>query len=66
MDKDVCTTKRNKSYFENNLDRAKVNVTCPAKDIFIQSLSITEILNKLEISRVHLRKAFSISKDEDL
>ena len=55
-----------KSYFEINLDRAKVNVVCPAKDIFIQSLCTTEILKKLEIYRIDLRRAFTILKGEDL
>ena len=54
------------SYIDDNLNPAKVNVIDPTKDNYTQSLSITEILNELEISKDDYNRALSISKDEDL
>ena len=38
-----------KSYIDNNLYPAKVNVIDPIKDNFTQPISVKEILGKLEI-----------------
>ena len=54
------------SYIDDNLNPATVNVIDPTKDNYTQSLSITEILNELEISKDDYNRALSISKDEDL
>ena len=40
-----------KSYNDNNIYPAKVNVTDPTKDYFTQPLSVKEILDALEISK---------------
>ena len=42
-----------KSYINNNLNPAKVNVIYPAKENFTQPLSIKKILDKLEICKDH-------------
>ena len=55
-----------KSYIDNNLYPAKVNVIGPTKDNFTQPLSVKEILDELEISKDDYHRAFSISKDDDL
>ena len=54
------------SYIDDNLNPAKVNVIDPTKDNYTQPLSITEILNELEISKDDYNRTLSISKDEDL
>ena len=43
--------KQVRSYVDNNLNPAKVNVIDPTDDIFTQQLSIKEILDKVEISK---------------
>ena len=48
------------------LIQPKVNVIDPRKDNFTQSLSISAILDELEISKDDYYRALSISKDEDL
>ena len=58
--------KQVKSYIDNNLNPAKVNVIDLTKDNFTQPLSIKEILDELEISSDDCYRALSISKDEDL
>ena len=55
-----------KSYTDNNLNPAKVNVIEPTKKKFIQPLRVQEILDKLQISKADYYRALSISKDEDL
>ena len=55
-----------KSFIDNNLNPAKVNVTNPTKNNFTQPLSIKEILDGLDISKDDYCRALSISKDEDL
>ena len=55
-----------KSYIDNNLYPAKVNVINPTKDNFTQPLRVKEILNELENSKDDYYRALSISKDEDL
>ena len=55
-----------KNYIDNNLNPAKVNVIDPTKDNYTQPLSISEILDELEISKDDYYRALSISKDEDL
>ena len=55
-----------KSYIDNNLYLAQVNMIDPTKDNFTQPLSVKEILDKLEISKNDYYRALSISKDEDL
>ena len=55
-----------KSYTDNNLNPAKVNVIDPTKKKFIQPLRVQEILDKLQISKADYYRALSISKDEDL
>ena len=40
-----------KSYNNNNIYPAKVNVIDPTKDYFTQPLSVKEILDELEISK---------------
>ena len=50
-----------KSYIDNNLYPAKVNVIDPTKENFTQPLSVKEILNELEISilpELKLRRIF--------
>ena len=69
--KDVLTwrntlLKQVKSYIDNNINPAKVNLIDPTKDNFTQSLRIKEILDELEISSDDYYRALSISKDEDL
>ena len=54
-----------KNYIDNNLNPAKVNVIDPTKDNYTQPLSISEILDELEISKDDYYRALSISKDED-
>ena len=58
--------KQVKSYVDNNLNPAKINVIDPTKDNFTQPLSSKEILDELEISSDDYYRALSISKDEDL
>ena len=41
-----------KSYVDINFNPAKVNVIDPRKDNFTQPLSVKEILDELEISKV--------------
>ena len=55
-----------KSYIDNNLYPAKVNVIDSTKDNFTQPLSVKEILDELEISKDDYYRALSISKDEKL
>ena len=55
-----------KSYIDNNLNPAKVNVIYPTKHNFTQLLCVQEILDELEIAKVDYYRALSISKDEDL
>ena len=55
-----------KSYIDNNLNPAKVNVIDPAKDNFTQQLSVKEILDELEISKDDYCRALSISKDLEM
>ena len=55
-----------KSYIDNNLYPAKVNVINRTKDNFTQPLRVKEILNELENSKDDYYRALSISKDEDL
>ena len=55
-----------KNHIDNNLNPAKVNVIGPTKDSYTQPLSISEILDELEISKDDYCRALSISKDEDL
>ena len=57
---------RAKSYIDNNLNPAKVNVADSNKDKFAQPLIVKEILDELEISKDDYYRALSISKDEDL
>ena len=40
-----------KSYADNNLYPAKVNVIDPTKDNFTQSLGVKEVLDELQISK---------------
>ena len=71
-EKQECLAWRNtllrqvKNYIDNNLNPAKVNVIDPTKDNYTQPLSISEILEKLEISKYDCYRALSISKDENL
>ena len=58
--------RRVKSYIDNNLNPAKVNVADPTKDNFAQPLIVKEIIDELEISKDDYYRALSISKDEDL
>ena len=58
--------KQVKSYIDNNLNPAKINVIDSTKDIFTQPLGVQEILDELEISKVTYYRALSISKDEYL
>ena len=58
--------RRAKSYIDNNLNPAKVNVADSNKDKFAQPLIVKEILDELEISKDDYYRALSISKDEDL
>ena len=55
-----------KSYTDNNLYPAKVNVIDPTKDNFTQPMSIKEFLDELKISLDGYYRALSISKDKDL
>ena len=55
-----------KSYIDNNLNPAKVNVIDPTRDNFTQPLSVREILDELEICKVEYYGALSLSKDKDL
>ena len=56
--KEEVLTQRNtllklvKSYIDNNLNPAKVNVIDPPKDNFTQSLSVQEIIDELGISKI--------------
>ena len=58
--------KQVKSYVDNNLNPAKVNVIGPTKDNFSQSLSVKQILDEVEISADGCYRALPISKNEDL
>ena len=58
-------TKHVKSYIDNNLNPLKLNVIDPTKDNFTQPLSVQEILDELEISKVEDYRTLSISNDED-
>ena len=58
-------TKQVKSYIDNNLNPLKLNVIDPTKDNFTQPLSVQEILDELEISKVEDYRTLSISNDED-
>ena len=58
------TKARQKLCIDNNLNPAKVNVIHPTKDKFTQPLSVQEILDELEVSKVDYYRPFSISKDE--
>ena len=58
--------KQVKNYINDNLNPAKVNVIDPTKYNYTQQLSISEILDELEISKDDYYRALSISKDEDL
>ena len=58
--------KQVRGYIDNNLNPAKVKVIDPIKGNFTQPLSVQEILDELEISKVDYYRTFSISKDEDL
>ena len=55
-----------KSYVNNILYPANVNVINRIKDDFTQPLSIKEILDELKISKDDDYRVLSISKDEDL
>ena len=55
-----------KSYIDNYLNLARLNVIDPTTDNFTQLLSVKEILDDLEISKDDYYRALSISKDEDL
>ena len=55
-----------KSYINNNLYPAKVNVMDPAEDNFTQPLSIKEVLDEWEMSKNDYYRDLSVSKDEDL
>ena len=55
-----------KSYIDNNLNPAKVNVIGPTKDNFSQPLSVKQILDEVEISADGCYRALPISKNEDL
>ena len=58
--------KQVKNYINDNLNPAKVNAIDPTKYNYTQQLSISEILDELEISKDDYYRALSISKDEDL
>ena len=51
-----------KSYIDGNLNPTKVNVIDSTKDNFTQSLSVEEILDKLEIPKDDYYQDLSISK----
>ena len=53
-----------KSYTDNNLNPAKVNVS--PKDNFTQPLSVKEVLDELAVSKDDYYRALLISKDENL
>ena len=55
-----------KSYIDNNLIPAKINVIDPIKDNFTLPLSVKEILDELQISKDVYYKALSIAKGEAL
>ena len=55
-----------KSYIDDNLNPAKVNVNDATKDNFTQPLSIKEIQDELEISKDDYYRTLSLSKDDDL
>ena len=55
-----------KSYIDNHLNPAKVNVIDSTKDNFTQPLRRKEILDELQISNDDYYRALSISRDEDL
>ena len=51
-----------KSYIDNNLNLAKVNMIDPTKINFTQPLNAKEILDELEISKDDYYRALSIQK----
>ena len=51
-----------KSYFDNNLNPAKINMIDPIKDHFTKQLSNKEILDELEISKNSCYTALSYQK----
>ena len=47
-----------KSYIDNNLNPAKVNVIDTTSDNFIQPMSVKEILAELEVSKDNYYRSF--------
>ena len=62
---ELVKTYQVKSYIDNDLYPAKVNVIDPTKDNFTQPLSVKEILDELQVSKDDYYRALPISKDGD-
>lgn len=58
--------KKFKSYIYNQLDPAKVNIIDIGREIFVQLLSIPEILAEPEIKDEDFYRGLPISKGDDL
>ena len=58
--------KKLKSYIYNQLDPAKVNIIDLGREIFVQPLSIPEILAEPEITDEDFYRGLPISKGDDL
>lgn len=58
--------KKFKSYIYNQLDPAKVNIIDLGREIFVQLLSIPEILAEPEIKDEDFYRGLPISKGDDL
>lgn len=58
--------KKFKSYIYNQLDPAKVNIIDLGREIFVQLLSIPEILGEPEIKDEDFYRGLPISKGDDL
>ena len=58
--------KKFKSYIYNQLDPAKVNIIDLGREIFVQLLSIPEILGEPEIKDEDFYRGLPISEGDDL